>query len=384
MPSAPLPILMEYLSDLPDPRVERTRLHRLLDVLTIGICAVICGAEGWDDISEFGRAKEEWLREKLGLSLPNGIPSADTFRRVFARLQPQKLQEAFRRWTQQLYVMTQGEVISLDGKVLRHSFDTAFDQSAIHMVSAWASSARLVLGAVKVNEKSNEITAVPLLLAAMDLEGCIITADALNTQKSIAAQIVAQGADYLLPVKENHPHLYQDIQNLFAHARAHRYEGLEHSHRTSRTYGHGRSETRECDAILLQKNDPFWGDMQQEWSKLSSLVRIERTRETAKGNTSEVAYYISSLRAEAAVYQRAARSHWGIENRVHYVLDVSMEEDNCRIRRDHGAENFAVLRHIALNLLRQEQTKKAGVKAKQKMSGWNHEYLAKVLLADAN
>lgn len=384
MRSAPLPILMECLSELPDPRVERTRLHCLLDILTIGICGVICGAEGWDDISRFGRSKQEWLREKLDLSLPNGIPSADTFRRVFARLQPQKLQEAFQRWTKQLYVATQGEVISLDGKVLRHSFDIAFDQSAIHMVSAWASSARLVLGAVKVDEKSNEITAVPLLLAAMDIEGCIITADALNTQKSIAAQIVAQKADYLLPVKENHPHLYQDIQNLFEHARTHRYEDVEHRHSTSRTYGHGRSETRQCDVILLKQNDPFWGDMQQEWSKLSSLVRIERTRETSKGRSSEVAYYISSLRADAAQYQHAARSHWGIENRLHYVLDVSMDEDDCRIRRENGAENFGVLRHIALNLLRQEQTTKAGMRARQKLAGWDNEYLAKVLLANGN
>ena len=384
MPSVPLPVLMECLSELPDPRVERTRLHQLIDILTIGICGVICGAEGWDDIARFGRSKEEWLRDKLGLSLPNGIPSADTFRRVFARLSPQKLQEAFQRWTKQLYVATKGEVISLDGKVLRHSFDTAFDQSPIHMVSAWAASARLVLGAVKVDEKSNEITAVPLLLAAMDIEGCIITADALNTQKSIAAQIVAQGADYLLPVKDNHPHLYHDIQNLFEHARKHRYEGVEHSHRTSRTYGHGRDEVRRCDVILLQQNDPFWGDLQQEWSKLNSLVCIERTRQTSKGTATEVAYYISSLRTDALEYQRVARSHWGIENRLHYVLDVSMDEDECRIRRDHGAENFAVLRHIALNLLRQEQTTKAGVKARQKLAGWDNVYLAKVLLADAN
>lgn len=384
MPSAPLPVLMECLSELPDPRVERTRLHQLLDVLTIGICGVICGAEGWDDIARFGRSKEAWFREKLGLSLPNGIPCADTFRRVFARLEPQKLQEAFQRWTKQLYVVTEGEVISLDGKTLRHSFDTALGQSPIHMVSAWASRARLVLGAVKVDAKSNEITAVPLLLAAMDIEGCVITADALNAQKSIAAQIVAQGADYMLPVKENHPHLYQDIKNLFAHARAHRYEGVEHSQRTSRTYGHGRSETRQCDVILLQHNDPFWSDLQQEWSKLSSLVCIERTRETSQGTTTEVAYFLSSLRADAGRCQRVVRSHWGIENRLHYVLDVSLDEDDCRIRKDHGAENFAVLRHIALNLLRQEQTTKAGVKARQKLAGWDHEYLAKVLLADAD
>lgn len=382
MPSAPLPALMECLSELPDPRIERTRLHDLLDVLTIGICAVICGAEGWDDIARFGRSKEEWFREKLELLLPNGIPSADTFRRVFARLEPQNLQEAFQRWTKQLFVMTKGEVLSLDGKTLRHSFDTALGKSAIHMVSAWASSARLVLGAVKVDEKSNEITAVPILLAALDIQGCIVTADALNTQKSIAAQIVAQGADYVLPVKENHPHLYEDIQNLFEHAQKHRFEGVEHRQRTSQTCGHGRVETRRCEVILLQPHDPCWGDVQQEWIKLNSLVRVERTRQTSKGTTSEVRYYISSLREDADRCQRVVRRHWGIENCLHYVLDVSMDEDDSRIRRGHGAENFAVLRHIALNLLRQEKTTQAGVKARRKLAGWDHDYLAKVLLSD--
>jgi predicted transposase YbfD/YdcC len=384
MRSGPLPALLECLTELPDPRVERTRLHCLLDILAIGICAVICGAEGWDDIARFGRSKEEWLREKLDLSLPSGIPSADTFRRVFARLEPQKLQDTFRKWTKQLYVLTQGEIIALDGKTLRHSFDTACEQSAIHMVSAWASSARLVLGAVKVDAKSNEITAVPALLAALDIKGCVITADALNTQKNIAAQIVAQGADYLLPVKDNHPHLCQDIQNLFEHARQHRYEGLQHSQHTSQTHAHGRQEIRRCDVILLKPNDLFWGDVQQEWANLNSLVRIERIRKTSKGITSEVRYYISSLRADAARCQRVVRRHWGIENKLHYVLDVSMDEDDCRIRKDHGAENFAALRHIALNLLRQEKSTQAGVKARRKLAGWDHEYLAKVLLSDPN
>ena len=188
----------------------------------------------------------------------------------------------------------------------------------------------------------------------------------------------------MLPVKENHPHLSQDIQNLYEHAREHRFEGCEHSHNTSRSYGHGRLETRRCDVILLQPNDPFWGDVQQDWAKLNGLVRIERARETSKGTTSEVCYYISSLRADANRCQRVVRKHWGIENKLHYVLDVSMDEDDCRIRKDHGAENFAVLRHIALNLLRQEKTTKSGMKARQKLAGWDHEYLGKVLLADLN
>ena len=384
MRSKALPILMEYLSDVSDPRVERTKLHSLITVLTIAICAVICGADGWDDMARFGKSKEDWLRNELGLPLPNGIPSADTFRRVFARIDPEQLQNAFQRWTKQLYILTEGEIIALDGKTLRHSFDTAFEKSMIHMVSAWASEARLVLGAVKVDEKSNEITAVPELLALLDIQGCIIIADALNTQKSIAAQITSQGADYMLPVKDNHPHLHEDIRNCFEHGREHSFEGLEYRKHTDTSVGHGRNETRVCEVIQLERNDPFWNDIQQEWSKLSSLVRIERTRETSKGTSKEVCYYISSMQGDAKKCQRVARRHWGIENRLHYVLDVSMDEDESRIRRDHGAENFAVLRHIALNLLRQENTVQAGIKARRKLAGWDHRYLAKILISDRN
>ena len=384
MRSKALPILIEYLSELSDPRVERTKLHALIAVLTIAICAVICGADGWDDFTRFGKSKEDWLRNVLGLELPHGIPSADTFRRVFARIDPEQLQNAFQRWTKQLYIITEGEIIALDGKTLRHSFDTAFEKSMIHMVSAWASEARLVLGAVKVDEKSNEITAVPELLALLDIDGCIIIADALNTQKSIAAQITSQGADYMLPVKDNHPHLHEDIRNCFEYGREHRFEGIEYRKHTDNSVGHGRNETRVCEVIQLEKNDPFWNDIQQEWSKLSSLVRIERTRETSKGTSKEVCYYISSIQGDAKKFQRVARRHWGIENRLHYVLDVSMDEDESRIRRDNGAENFAVLRHIALNLLRKENTVQAGIKARRKLAGWDHTYLAKILISDRN
>jgi predicted transposase YbfD/YdcC len=376
------PALLEHLRDLPDPRVERTRLHSLLDILAIAICVVICGAEGWDDFVSFGRAKQEWLQETLGLELPAGIPSADTFRRVFARLDPQALQICFRLWTQQLHVRTQGEVIALDGKVLRHSFDTAAGQSAIHMVSAWAASARLVLGQVKIEGKTNEIPMVPALLRLLDIQGCIVTTDAMSCQKATVAQILAQGGDYVIAVKENQKHLYDDIAGRFAHAEAHRFEETDHRHCQENDLGHGRIETRCCDLITLAPHDPLWGDVQAEWAGLRSLARIRSTRQIRGEVCTEVRYFISSLPHNARRVLRAVRQHWGIENRLHYVLDVSLDEDGCRIRKDHGAENMAVLRHISLNLLQQEKTSARGIKAKRKQAGWDNTYLAKILIAD--
>jgi predicted transposase YbfD/YdcC len=376
------PALIEQLNQLPDPRVERTRLHHLIDILSIAICAVICGAEGWDDFVSFGRAKQEWLKEKLGLELPAGIPSADTFRRVFARLDPQALQICFRLWTQQLHVHTQGEVIALDGKVLRHSFDTACQQKPIHVVSAWAASARLVLGQVKIEEKTNEIPMVPALLKLLDIQGCIVTTDAMSCQKATAAQIISQGGDYVLAVKENQPHLYADIKGRFAHARARRFEETDHRHCQENDLGHGRIETRCCDLITLAPNDPLWGDVQAEWSGLLSLARITSTRQIRGEESLEERFFISSIPHHARRVLRAVRQHWGIENRLHYVLDVSMDEDACRIRKDHGAENMAVLRHISLNLLQQEKTSPRGIKAKRKQAGWDNDFLAQVLIAN--
>ena len=382
MPVSVWPALIEQLSELPDPRVERTRLHHLIDILAIAICAVICGAEGWDDFVSFGRAKQEWLQEKLELELPAGIPSADTFRRVFARLDPQALQTCFRLWTQQLHVRTQGEVIALDGKVLRHSFDTACQQKPIPMVSAWAASARLVLGQVKIEEKTNEIPMVPALLKLLDIHGCIVTTDAMSCQKATAAQIISQGGDYVLAVKENQPRLYADIKGRFAHAKVHRYEDTDHTDCRANDKGHGRIETRQCDLITLTPNDPLWGDVQGQWSGLISLARITCMRQMGKKRSREVRYFISSIPHQAKRVLMAVRTHWGIENRLHYVLDVSMDEDACRIRSNHGAENMAVLRHISLNLLQQEKTCPRGIKAKRKQAGWDNDYLAKILIAD--
>lgn len=373
--------LLECFADLPDPRVERTRKHRLLDILVIALCAVLCGAEGWDDIVEFAQAKRDWLQERL--ELPSGIPCADTFRRVFARLQPEAFQTCFLTWIQAVQATTRkvraDKHIAVDGKSLRHSFDTAAEQTAIHLVSAWASHLRLVLGQVQVADKSNEITAVPALLALLDLNGCIVTADAMSCQKAIAKQIIGQGGHYLLSLKGNQDSLYEDVGLLFAYAKQHGFQDLPHQVAKSVDKGHGRIETRCVFAVDLDKLEGRWQDVQAEWAGLSSLVMVERhTKLTTKTRT-ETAYYISSLPGNAARLARAIRGHWGIENKVHWVLDAVFDEDACRIRKDNAPQNFAVLRHIALNLLRQEKTHQRGIKAKQKRAGWDNDYLTQLL-----
>lgn len=373
--------LIECLSDLPDPRVERTRRHNLQDILVIAICAFLCGAEGWDDSVEFAHAKHAWLKERL--ELPNGIPCADTFRRVLARLDPDAFGDAFVTWiqaVQQTVRQKRGpKTIAVDGKTLRHSFDTASQQSPIHMVSAWASGLRLVVGQVKVDDKSNEITAVPALLRLLDLKGCIVTADAMSCQKAIAAQIIGQEGDYILALKDNQPHLLEDAKLLFAHALQARSGDVPYSYAAFVEKGHGRIETRRCWQIDLQSLDGRWDDVCQEWAGLASLLRVERLRQIGAKTTKEIHFYISSLSGDARKAARSLRQHWGIENSVHWVLDVVFDEDACRIRKDKAPQNLAVIRHIALNLLRQESSHKRGVKARQKRAGWDNDYLTQLL-----
>lgn len=379
MAASAFPTLVECLSDLPDPRIARTRLHSLLDVLVIAICAVLCGAEGWDDMHAFGVAKRAWLQERL--DLPHGIPSADTFRRVFARLEPSALQTCFRLWTQTLHQLTEGEVIALDGKVLRHSFDVALEQPAMHMVSAWAAEARLVLGQIKIVDKTNEIPMVPALLRLLDIRGCLVTTDAMSCQTETVAQIVEQGGGYVLAVKNNQKNLYHDIVARFTYAQEKHWRDMAHSVCTRTSRGHGRVDTRRCDLLTLDVDDLCWGDMQQQWRGLRSLARVTCTRQVGEQASEEVRYFISSVPDDAQKVLRAVRQHWGIENRLHHVLDVSLDEDGSRIRREHGAENMAVLRHIALNLLRQEKTYERGIKARQKRAGWDSAYLEQVLVS---
>jgi predicted transposase YbfD/YdcC len=373
--------LADHFAHLKDPRVQRCRLYPLTEILLISLCAMICGAEGWEDMNEWGLAKQTWLQENLGLELANGIPTDDTFRRVLSRLDPAEFGVCFLSWTQAIQQRTRGEVIAIDGKTLRHTFDLATGQKAIHMVSAWASENRLVLGQVKVEDKSNEITAIPALLSLLEISGCIVTLDAMGTQRAIAAQIIAQGGDYLLALKGNQETVHKDVQLFFESAKSKRWEAIAHHYCEQINKDHGRLETRRCWQVDLSSLDGRWSDVQEKWKGLSSLICIESVRQIGRHTSVEIRYFLGSLSGNARTALESIRDHWGIENRVHWVLDVTMNEDASRIRTDHAPANLATLRHITLNLCRREKSCKRGVKAKIHKAAWNEDYLLQLLLS---
>ena len=365
--------IAEHFESVEDPRIDRSKEHLLIDILTIAILAVICGADGWVGIETYGRAKYDWL--KTFLALPNGIPSHDTFARVFARLKPEQLQASFLSWVRSVSRVSQGELIAVDGKTVRRSYDKGKDKGAIHMVSAWASQNRLVLGQRKVEEKSNEITAIPELLNVLDINGCIVSIDAMGTQTAIAQQIVAQGGDYVLALKGNQGNLFEDVQQLVDWAKARAFKDIEHDFYETLDTSHGRIEKRRCWTL---------GEVEElvdrdKWADLNCIAMVEACRTSGDKTTREVRYYISSLAPQAKSLAEAIRTHWSIENPLHWVLDVAFREDECRIRNGHAPENFTLLRHLALSALNQETTAKVGIKNKRLRAGWDDDYLLKVL-----
>lgn len=366
--------IAEHFSEMEDPRLERSIQHQLIDIMTIAICAVICGADTWVDIETYGLAKQEWFKQFLELS--NGIPSHDTFARVFARINPEQFQQSFLGWIKSISNVTEGEVIAIDGKTLRHSYDTAQDKGAIQMVSAWATANRLVLGQVKVNSKSNEITAIPELLRVLSLSGCIVTIDAIGCQKEIVKLIAQQEADYVITLKKNQGSLYKRVEALFSEALTSKYQGFTHSTNRVSESNHEREETRYCVMLSNIQNQI---DPEGEWQNLQSIGRLDLMR-TVNGKTKiETRYFISSLPNNAKLLVQAIRQHWGIENSLHWVLDVAFREDDSRIRKDNAPQNFAILRHIANSLLQQNKLVKTGIKNKRLKAGWDNDYLAKVL-----
>jgi predicted transposase YbfD/YdcC len=368
--------ITKHFSKVTDPRIDRTKRHKLIDIILLVICGVICGADSWVDIEMFGKAKKDWL--KTFLELPNGIPSHDTFGRVFAAINPEEFEKSFMEWVKAIQELTQGQVIALDGKQLRGSKDSETGKNAIYMVSAWASENQLVLGQRKVDDKSNEITAIPKLLKMLDITGCIVTIDAIGTQTKIAKTIIENKGDYLLAVKENQGHLFEDIHDLFEEDRTYEFKEAPYGYAKTVNKDHGRIEIRQCWAISDPEYLATIRDI-DHWQGLKSLVMIESERIIGDKTEKQTSFYISSLENDAGKILNARRSHWGIENSLHWVLDMAFNEDHSRVRKDNAPQNFSIIRQLALNLLKQESSLKVGIKAKRLRCGWDTEYFLKVL-----
>ena len=376
---APLEIPRAF-ADLPDPRKANAR-HALIDILTIALFAVICGADDWVSVVAYAKAKERWLKTFLTLSF--GIPSHDTFGRVFAKLDPDKFEECFGKWIKTLCELSggtlSGKALAIDGKSIRRSFEHAWDKSGMaHLVSAFVQENRMCFAQMKAQGKGGELNAIKQLLGLLDLQGAKITIDALGCQVEIAQIISSAKADYLLQIKENQPTLSAKVKTLFDEALLESFQGFKHATASTLDGDHGRIETRRVHVLW---NPEHLGPMAKDWPGLRCLVMIESTREIGATKSTDKHYYISSLnrRHQAQSFLDLARGHWGIENNLHWQLDVSFSEDDRRIRKGHGAENFSRLCRIALTLLKNEPTQKTGIATKRKSCGWNDAYLLKVL-----
>ena len=369
--------LAHHFADLTDPRIDRSRLHELLDIVAIAICAVVAGADSRDDIEDFGNARIDWLGTFL--ELPNGIPSHDTFRRLFERLDPDEFQRGFLGWIEALQEATERQVIAIDGKTLRRSFDRARGRSALHLVHAWATANHLLLGQVAVDQKSNEITAIPVLLEMLGISGAIVTIDAMGCQKEIARTIRGREADYILALKANHERLFEQVVAFWDRACARLMKGPDIVYDREWSQGHGRTEARRCWAT----SDLDWLEGREEWKDLKSVVFIESERFIGESLSVETRYYLSSLPNDARLLNQAVRSHWGVENSLHWVLDVTFDEDRSRIKKENAPENFGLLRRLALCLLKKESSSKRSIKGRRLRASWDQGYLQRVLCGNA-
>jgi predicted transposase YbfD/YdcC len=383
-----MPGVVQHFAALEDPRVERAKRHSLLAVVTIALCGVICGAESWVEIEQFGQAKADWFATFL--ELPHGIPSHDTFGRLFARLDAARFEACFADWMQAVAGVLPAQVIAVDGKTVRRSHDRAAGRGALQLVSAWASTNRLLLAQVAVEEQSNEITAVPFLLRQLAISGCLVTLDAMGPQSEIAAQVLAQEADYVLALKDNQPTLYEEVVDTFALARANGFADYapavwDHARQVSK--GHGRLEVREQWVLADPAVLAYLGEA-VPWPGLRAIGLVEAERHLGSGlanglgngrSEREARFYLLSRPLSALQFAAAVRSHWSIENQVHWLLDVAFAEDHSRVRVGAAAENFAVLRRLALHLLQQDTTAKYGIKARRLKAGWSHDYLLHIL-----
>ena len=368
--------IMSYFGDMDDPRTGQNITHPLVNIVMIAILGVICGADGWVDIERYGNAKKDWLSSFLDLE--KGIPSHDSFGRVFRWLDEDAFQARFIKWTASLCQETEGQLVAMDGKKLRGSHERRKGRDGIWMVSAWSSENRLVLGQKKVDEKSNEITAIPELLAQLDITGCVVTLDALNTQTAIAKQIVDAEADYILAVKKNQGTLHEDLENLFTGFEYDHYQDIIYETAQCENDEHDRQEFRQIWVV----SEPEYRNYLRRgklWVNLKYLIKLVSVRVTANKTETTHRYFISSWQASPQQFMTAIREHWQIENGLHWVLDIAFREDESRIRKDQAPQNMAVLRHLALNLLKQETSVKVGIAAKRKMAGWDNDYLFKVI-----
>lgn len=369
MVESPFAPLARHIDCIKDPRHHNTR-HLLHDILLIALCAIISGADSWTQVAEYGRSKQQWFRQFL--ALPNGIPSHDTFGRVFSMLNPKGFENFFNLWVQDFAESIKGKTVCIDGKTLRGSHDKASGKTAIHMVSAWAAEAGIVLGQLKTEVKSNEIIAIPELIKTIALKGAVVTIDAMGCQKKIARTIIDEKADYVIQVKENQKHLLEDISLFFQEPNHVALDCVE-----TTDGDHGRIETRR----YVTTDDINWLQGKHLWAGIKSIAMVTRERDSNGNVSKENSYFISSLENNATDIAKAIRAHWGIENSLHWCLDVAFREDHCRVRKDHASENMGILRHVAINLLKREKSLKGGIQTKRLKAAWDHNYLLKILSA---